>query len=77
MAIVINGQTYYRTSEACQKAGISKATLLRWFKAGILENAVRRDRKGWRLFTKDDVNRIQAEANRIKPTEKRGELSKS
>jgi len=70
MAIVINGQTYYRTSEACQRAGVSKATLFRWFKSGILEDAVRRDRKGWRLFTKDDVNRIQAEANKIRPTEK-------
>ena len=70
MAIVINGQTYYRTSEACQRAGVSKATLFRWFKSGILEDAVHRDRKGWRLFSKDDVNRIQAEANKIEPTEK-------
>ena len=77
MAIRINDQTYYRTSEACQRAGISKATLFRWVKAGILEDVVRRDRKGWRLFTEDDLNRIQAEANKIKPTEKRGELSKS
>ena len=77
MAIRINDQTYYRTSEACQRSGISKATLFRWVKAGILEDVVRRDRKGWRLFTEDDLNRIQAEANKIKPTEKRGELSKS
>ena len=70
MSIRINGQTYYRTSEACQRAGVSKATLFRWFKSGILADAVRRDRKGWRLFTEDDVNRIQAEANKIKPTAK-------
>ncbi len=65
MAIRINGQTYYRTSEACQRGGISRATLFRWFKAGILEDIVRRDRKGWRLFTQDDINRIKSEATRI------------
>ena len=65
MEIRINDQTYYRTSEACQRAGISKATLFRWFKAGILEDIVRRDRKGWRLFTEDDINRIKSEATRV------------
>ena len=65
MAIKINGQTYYRTSEACQRAGISKATLFRWFKAGILEDVERKDRKGWRLFTQDDINRIKSEASRV------------
>ena len=65
MAIRINGQTYYRTSEACQRAGISKATLFRWFKAGVLEDVVRRDRKEWRLFTQDDINRIKSEATKF------------
>jgi len=65
MAIKINGQTYYRTSEACQRAGISKATLFRWFKGGILEDVERKDRKGWRLFTQDDINRIKSEATRV------------
>ena len=65
MTTMINGQTYYRTSEACQRAGISKATLFRWFKAGVLEDVMRRDRKGWRLFTQDDINRIKSEATRV------------
>ncbi len=65
MAIRINDQTYYRTSEACQRAGISRATLFRWLKTGILEDVVRRDRKGWRLFTQDDINRIKSEATRV------------
>jgi len=68
MPIEINGQTYYRTSEACQKTGISRATLLRWLKDGILEKA-HRDRRGWRMFTQGDLNRIQAEATRIKVEE--------
>jgi predicted site-specific integrase-resolvase len=64
MTTKINGQTFYRTSEACQKAGISKATLFRWCKAGILDDVVCRDRNGWRLFTENDINKISAEANR-------------
>ncbi len=65
MAIRINDQTYYRTSEACQRAGISTATFFRWLSTGVLEDGVCRDRKGWRLFTEDDINRIKSEATRI------------
>jgi predicted site-specific integrase-resolvase len=64
MPIEINGQIYYRTREACTKIGISRATLFRWLKAGILKKS-HRDRRGWRVFTEDDLNKIQAEANRI------------
>ncbi|MBA7640206.1 hypothetical protein ES703_47871 [subsurface metagenome] len=65
MTTRINGQTYYRTSEACRRAGISKATLFRWFKVGIVEDAVCKDRRGWRLFTENDINRIKSEAIRF------------
>lgn len=65
MAIKINGQTYYRTLEVCQMAGVSRATLFRWLKAGILEDIMLRDRKGWRLFTEEDLERIRAEATRV------------
>ncbi len=64
MPIEINGQTYYRTSEACMKTGISRATLFRWLKACVLKKSYR-DRRGWRLFTEDDLRKIQAEANRV------------
>ena len=60
----INGQRYYETSEVCQKAGISRPTLFRWLKRGILHR-LHRDRKGWRLFTEDDLRKIQAEANKV------------
>jgi DNA-binding transcriptional MerR regulator len=46
------------------KTGISRATLFRWLKAGVLKKPYR-DRRGWRLFTQDDLNKIQAEANRV------------
>jgi len=64
MPIEINMQTYYRTSEACMKTGISRATLFRWLKAGVLSKSYR-DRRGWRLFTEDDLKKIQAEANKV------------
>ncbi|MDY6911792.1 MAG: MerR family transcriptional regulator [Chloroflexota bacterium] len=65
MPVGINGQTYYRTSEACRKAGISKATLFRWFKDGIITDIMPKDRNGWRLFTLNDIDRIKSEANTV------------
>jgi len=69
MSIEINGRIYYRTLEACKKTGISRATLLRWLKDGILEKP-HRDRRGWRMFTEGDLDKIQAEATRMKVEEK-------
>ena len=62
----IRGQLYYRTSEACKLAGISKATLFRWIKMGILKDASRKDRNGWRLFSEKDIARIRAEASKLR-----------
>ena len=64
MPIEIDGQTYYGTSESCKKTGISRATLFRWLKVGILEKHYK-DRRGWRIFTEEDLNKIRAEAKRI------------
>jgi excisionase family DNA binding protein len=70
MPVALNGQTFYRTSEVCRMVGIGKTTLLRWLRDGIIEEAEHRDRRGWRLFTEDEVNRLKAEANRtIKTTQ--------
>jgi len=65
MPVTVNGQTYYRTAEVCRTAGISRTTFFRWLKEGILREAGQRDRRGWRLFTEDELNRFEAEANRI------------
>ena len=64
MAIEINGRIYYKTSETCQNAGISRATLFRWLKSGILKKHYK-DRRGWRLFTEEDLNIIRDEAKKI------------
>ena len=65
MSIEINGKTYYRTAEKCAKAGISRATLFRWLKAGVLKKTFR-DRRGWRMFTESDLEVMRAEAETIK-----------
>ena len=64
MSIEIDGKVYYRTSEACKKTGVSRATLFRWLKAGILEK-YHKDRRGWRIFREEDLNKIRAEARKI------------
>ncbi len=71
MPVVIDGRSYYRTLEACKRTGLSRATLFRWLKEGIVEEP-RRDRRGWKLFGEGDLNKIQAEVNR---TQKRGRIS--
>ena len=68
MSVMVNGQTYYRTAEVCRMVGISKTTLFRWLKKGIFREVEHRDRRGWRLFTEDEVDRLKAEANRINET---------
>ena len=60
----IDGKKYYEATEVCEKAGISRPTLFRWLKRGLLVRMYR-DRRGWRLFTEEDLNKIQAEATRI------------
>jgi excisionase family DNA binding protein len=65
MSVAINGQKYYRTSEACRMAGISRTTLLRWLRQGNLKLPEYRDRREWRLFTSDDIEKLNQEANRI------------
>ena len=64
MSIEVNGQRYYKSSEVCQKSGISRPTLFRWLKRGILRR-LHRDRRGWRLFTEEDLRKIQKEANKV------------
>ena len=65
MPMTVNGQTYYRTSEACQMVGISRSTLLRWVKEGSLDIPEYRDRRKWRLFTEQEIDKLSLEANRV------------
>ena len=67
MPISISGKTYYRTAEACQIVGISRTTFFRWLREGSFADVRNVDRRGWRLFTDDDLERLKAEANQISP----------
>lgn len=67
MPIRLNGETYYRTAEVCRMVGISKNTLLRWIKEGTFAEVQQRDRRNWRLFTKDELDTLRTEVNRVKP----------
>jgi len=55
---VLAGTTYFFAYEAARAAGISKATLLRWIRQSIVNDAQMRDRNGWRLFTAAEVETI-------------------
>lgn len=66
MPVIIKGETYYRTSEACRVVGIGRSTLLRWLRAGILDDVSRRDRREWRPFTGADIKRAEEEAHKVK-----------
>jgi len=65
MPVNIDNRTFYRTSEVCRMAGISRSTLLRWLKENDLKISDYRDRRSWRLFTEVDVKKLTKEANRI------------
>ncbi|MFC1964319.1 helix-turn-helix transcriptional regulator [Chloroflexota bacterium] len=67
MPIIINGNTYYRTSEVYRIVGISRSTFFRWLRKGTFKDAHNVDRRGWRVFTGDELAELKAEANQIKP----------
>ncbi|MFU8796193.1 MAG: MerR family transcriptional regulator [Dehalococcoidia bacterium] len=65
MPVVVNDQTYYRTAEVCRIAGISRSTLFRWLREGIVSDIAFRDWRGWRLFTTDQVEAIRMKTNYV------------
>jgi len=65
MTVNLDGKNYYRTAEVCHRVGISRTTLFRWLKESVLGKAVHRDRRGWRLFTEEEIDILKTEANRI------------
>ena len=72
----IGDNKYYQTNEACQIAGITKNTFFRWVEKGVFRDVTLRDRRGWRLFTQADMERLKAEANKVQtdiPDKKRSQ----
>jgi predicted site-specific integrase-resolvase len=66
MSVLMNGDVYYRTHEACQMANISRSTFLRWVRNGIVKDTPYRDRRDWRLFTVAYIQMLRAVANRVR-----------
>jgi predicted site-specific integrase-resolvase len=65
MPVTIEGQTYYRTAEVYGMLGVSRNTLYRWLHKGILGPTELRDSRGWRLFTRDEINKLSTAINRV------------
>jgi excisionase family DNA binding protein len=65
MPVTINGQTYYRTAEVFRRLGISRNTLYRWLHKDVLRGMENRDSRGWRLFTREDINELNTAINCI------------
>ena len=65
MPVVIDGETYYKTADVCQMARISRSTLFRWLREDPEIDARHRDKRGWRLFTEQEVQRLKKESDRI------------
>lgn len=56
----------FSTCEAARRIGVSRNTLLRWFRERRVED-VHRDRNGWRFFTFADIARIKRYADQQVP----------
>jgi len=50
----------FSCSQAARALGVSRNTLLRWFREGRI-SGVSRDRRGWRSFSETDLDRIRRE----------------
>lgn len=46
------------TAKVAEILGISKSTLLRWISSGLIEDA-QRNKKGWRVWSNDDIQRLK------------------
>jgi predicted site-specific integrase-resolvase len=54
------------TCQAARLIGVSRNTLLRWFRERRVGD-VSRDRNGWRFFNPEDIKRIKAYADKKIP----------
>lgn len=65
MPVEVAGRSYYVVSEVSQLCGLSRSTVCRWIREGIITGGKLRNRNGWRLFTEGDVAEIKAEAEKV------------
>lgn len=65
MPVTIRGKKYYRIKETCELAGVGRSTFLRLVREGKLKDASHRDRRGWRLFSEAEIERIEGKVNQV------------
>ena len=56
---------HYGMKEACERIGVSRHTLLRWFAEGRIEEVPRSRRNNYRVFREEDIQRIRAYAEAV------------
>ena len=65
MPVEIDGQNYYWIYELCREARVSRSTILRWLKSGVIPEPIK-DRRGWRIFSRDELARIIQEVKKTR-----------
>jgi hypothetical protein len=65
MPVKMHGMQLYRIGEALETAGVSRATYFRWVKTKRIPDTRFKDRNGRRVFTAEEVQELQAAAQRL------------
>ncbi len=55
--IKIDGKLYYTAKDVCERLNVSKKTLFKWEKMGIIPS-VDRDWRNWRLYTEENLQHL-------------------
>jgi len=66
MPMKASGKSYHFVSEASQLSGVSRSTIYRWIHAGIITGGRLQNRKGWTLFTQEDIAELKAKAEIVR-----------
>ena len=74
MPIELDGKSYYRTMEVCRIIGISRNTLFRWMKKGMVGQKEYRDWRGWRLFTQNQLDALISRTRQVTVQEDKNRL---
>jgi predicted site-specific integrase-resolvase len=75
MPIELEGKSYYRTIEVCRIIGISRNTLFRWMKKGMVGQEEYRDWRGWRLITQNQLDALVAMTRKVSVNEGKNSIN--
>ena len=66
MPMKVRGKSYHLVSETSQLSGVSVRTIYRWMHKGIITGGKLQNRKGWTLFTEEDITELKAKAEKVR-----------